>query len=730
MFAIYWTYCVACFAQVNYDHSKLSRYLENIIKQEKKENVKNIKTLKNDVCALMKVNAHDDASTISIVYGCQLLDSIGDIYIVNVPVSILGQLSLDERVLRIEAHELPRPSLNSIPEEVSANKVLKGIDLPQAFTGKGVVTGVVDFGFDFTHPMFYDADGIIRIRQYYDMTKTSEEGVRGVAYNSDELMDLKHSSLALSKTHGTHVASIMAGSGVKGEKDHYSGIAPESDIVLAEIGMEIGVDDYGKVVAGDLKNNPDGTSANLILAFKRIFDFADNEGKPCVINFSGGFHMPIIDPCILENEAMEALLGPGHLIVASSGNDGGLPTTMVKREDNHDVTAKFKGTLLDTVSTFSKARKAICYLLTEQPQRVTINFYGFKGHSINKSFSISTDTLEILHGDTCIFVDSVYKSIATVHAFKVLNTPYYVKNNLYQFEVELDIKNSSLTFSNWLESMGIGVSISSNYPCEMYATPCYTPFTLAEDPNTGEYSLCLSYEHTIAWPAEAENIIAVGATNQGKLTNFSSQGPSWAGYVKPEVVAPGVGVNAAYNRYSSTLEIDKSNFYDVVTDREGDSHHIFSQSGTSMASPIVAGAIALWLQAKPDLTPWEVKDIISQTCIHPDNSIEYPNNQYGYGLIDVYGGLLQILGIDNIELSKSQSDDVRFVLENNRLLAVYSSSNVPLGGKYSLYNLDGCIVMSSSGYSVDLSSLPNGLYAVQFDARETGKSASTMIRLK
>ena len=64
-----------------------------------------------------------------------------------------------------------------------------------------------------------------------------------------------------------------------------------------------------------------------------------------------------------------------------------------------------------------------------------------------------------------------------------------------------------------------------------------------------------------------------------------------------------------------------------------------------MACPAAAGIIALWLQANPNLTPDDVKATFAATCMPPEADLEYPNNSYGYGLIDAYAGLLEILGL-------------------------------------------------------------------------------------
>ena len=54
-------------------------------------------------------------------------------------------------------------------------------------------------------------------------------------------------------------------------------------------------------------------------------------------------------------------------------------------------------------------------------------------------------------------------------------------------------------------------------------------------------------------------------------------------------------------------------------------YEMVAMSGTSMASPVVAGIVALWLQAKPNLTLAEVKEAIAATSKHLDPTLPYPN---------------------------------------------------------------------------------------------------------
>jgi hypothetical protein len=80
-----------------------------------------------------------------------------------------------------------------------------------------------------------------------------------------------------------------------------------------------------------------------------------------------------------------------------------------------------------------------------------------------------------------------------------------------------------------------------------------------------------------------------------------------------------------------------------------------------MASPVVAGIVALWLQAKSDLTPAEVLAIIkktSQKLKDPSNQ-DYPVNLQGSGMINAYAGLCEILGLPTAIQTVDSMSDVR-----------------------------------------------------------------------
>jgi hypothetical protein len=142
----------------------------------------------------------------------------------------------------------------------------------------------------------------------------------------------------------------------------------------------------------------------------------------------------------------------------------------------------------------------------------------------------------------------------------------------------------------------------------------------------------------------------------------------------------------------------------------------------------VAGIIALWLQAKPDLTREEIIDAFSHTCRQPDAALPYPNNEYGYGEIDAYRGLLHLLGIDGIkDISHHQPRQADIRLQG-RTLHISGATC----GTLSVYDLRGRLLqheMLTENTAIDLSALPSGVYAVQTTTDTPATTGSTLIKL-
>jgi len=116
-------------------------------------------------------------------------------------------------------------------------------------------------------------------------------------------------------------------------------------------------------------------------------------------------------------------------------------------------------------------------------------------------------------------------------------------------------------------------------------------------------------------PADAFDVITVGAVDStGSVTSFSSRGPTADGRVKPEVVARGL----------STWGASASGVGSYA-----------GGSGTSFATPLVAGVVACLLQDRPDSSVQQVRDALCNTAdFYVSHGMADPANARGYGLVN------------------------------------------------------------------------------------------------
>jgi hypothetical protein len=168
---------------------------------------------------------------------------------------------------------------------------------------------------------------------------------------------------------------------------------------------------------------------------------------------------------------------------------------------------------------------------------------------------------------------------------------------------------------------------------------------------------------TIGTPGGAEDVITVGALNKNTaIAEYSSQGPTEEGRVKPNVAFVGSDVMS-------------------VAHNTGDGYVAFS--GTSMATPGVAGTVALMLQANPDLSPFDVRNILQETatyrqchymlanepCLEDGIPKNRQNNVYGHGHVEALAAVMEAAQRDyqlddsiGVTLETSIGDDNRIHL--------------------------------------------------------------------
>ena len=614
-------------------------------------------------------------------YGCKELARVGDISIAAIPLSKLGALSCGRQVKRIETGRRCSIQMDTTRLVVNAEKVYTGEGLSQSYTGRGVVVGVQDIGFDLTHPNFYSADmRQYRIKALWD--QLSRDTIGSTLYvgrdyvGREALLKLKHPIDGETQTHGTHTAGIAAGSGAEGNGavSPYRGMACDADLVLVDNAADnaslIDPRDYYKF-----------TYATDALGFKYIFDYAERMHQPCVINFSEGSSQDFHGYDQLYYELLAKLIGPGRIIVSSAGNDGARNSYIHKNIGKERAGAFIMG----------NEKRFSCTAKSKQAFTFRVSVYD----NVSSPQIVDISTVNVCNAQDSLLTDSLLVG-GKKYIWRVLAYPnsYDARETAYDFQISSPSKLGDSPQVS-LQVMGRDADI------ELYRMSGYMfPHSLDPVLDAGD---C---RYTIFSPSSSPDVICVGSTSyrtqfvnylgekkvydsgqKGIRSSFSAMGPTLDGRIKPDVMAPGQNIISSYSTFfiNNPKNVNASVKSDVRHfEYNGRTYAWNANAGTSMSAPVVTGAIALWIQADPTLTPADCLEIFAKTCSHYDTSLSYPNNLYGYGQIDVAAGLREVLrrkalGINTIGQKKvSEQYDNRIYLLDGRYVGT-SDANLPKG---------------------------------------------------
>lgn len=683
------------------------------------------------------VKLDDDKADVLLQNGCQVYAHWGRIYVASVPMHRLAHLSSLPQVLRIEANRNSKCTMDSAVIQVNALPVYEGRNLPQAYTGKGVVMGIMDIGFDLTHPNFYDASmSDYRIKALWDMissdTLQSQLPVGRDFVGKEALLALGCSTDGHDQTHGTHTLGIAAGSGGEGTPmtvpGKYHGMAYESDICLV---ANATTENQALIAPSQLYKF---TYAMDALGFKYIFDYADKVGKTCVISFSEGSGQDFDGTDILYNEVLDSLTSiPGHIIVSSAGNNGLLPYYL------HKPVGK------ESAGCFVNSWNPYVYHIAKSAHPFTLRTNIYAGRTNPTAIDVTTQ--QVLESPDSTYIDTLdvagKRYVLMIGAYPSVYQPDEI---CYDWILKTDDEKMIGT-GNYLSYQVMG----EDADVEMYHGSG-NMYACNVDPSLSDAECT----HSLNSPACYESVISVGATVNhtysidlkgnkvniqdrpiGSLADYSSIGPSNTGLVKPDVVAPGSNVVASYSSYYEEFHPDAADILrsDVAQFKyQGRTYAWNNNGGTSMASPVVGGAIALWLQANPTLSRKDVMEIIRKTSKPLDDTHEIPNNYWGYGEIDVYRGLLAAMQLDGIsDISQYQPKRAQIGINGSRII-VRLDAKATTSFTVSIYNTSGIrlktekMMPGQQEYQIDASQLSMGVYVVQVSGNQEIQGSSLVRR--
>lgn len=464
-------------------------------------------------------------------------------------------------------------------------------------TGKGVVVGICDWGFDFTHSNFRNADGSTRLMALWDQRGTGDP-TAPAPYNYGRLLTRQAIDDALRQpdpcaalgyhpadgdpteqgSHGTHVCDILCGN--RREPGSTVGLATEADIVFVHLGLQ----HFAELA--DL-----GDSVGLMEGL----DFIRNQaaGRPCVLHLSAGkTGGPHLGTTLLERAVDWLLEQPNIVLVQSVGN--------------------YAASSMHTHARIGPAQTHSFDWVTPDndrtPNELEIWYSGRDVFDVTltapdgQEFTTPLDSRRRL-GDAASTWGNFYHrrnepNSGLNHVLVYLYTT--APTGRWRITVHgRDVVDGRM--HAWIERDASG-RYQSRFPVAQ-ATTRYTTNTI-----------CNCYR-----------AIAVGAYDGTRKdrppTRFTSRGPTADGRQKPEIAAPGYRIKAARS-------LPRNGW------RPGEPR-LTVKSGTSMAAPVVSGTVALMMSvAGRPLTINEIRcALIGSADPHPGPSGR-SSTQLGYGYVN------------------------------------------------------------------------------------------------
>lgn len=571
----------------------------------------------------------------------------GNIYTVQIPVNRLGDLSQIAGITHIDLDLPASPQNDQARKWTKVDSAQRGIGLSYPLTGDGVLAGIIDAGFDFNHPTFYDT-----LHSSYRVKKVWRQKVNGTPppgyFYGNDMSDpyvIRGNGTDTSiTTHGTHVAGITAGSGYGSPGNNkYRGFAYESDLAFVCI------------MPAPYQWAMPGTS-DIIDGVNYLFNYAQSIFKPCVANLSWGSSIGPHDGHSFFSQALDALTGPGKIFVCSAGNNGQDTIHLSKTFSSANNSVK-------TFVTFSQYlpadnKRTWLDVWGDTSKSFCLNFKLYDGpNAIDSSATIClADTIKEYaligsNGDTCFVTVNMLASEynGRPHAFLT----FYSKT---PDNICLTVTGTSGTVNMWegyvfpptgyygeLKKLGYSFAVDGD-----------TKYT------TSDYSSSYSAISVGAYTSKSvfTNIsgatLGYGATVNG-IAPFSSKGPTSDGRVKPDITGPGLALASAISSFDTSYLPTGDNYNSVIstTNVGGKNYSYAMAAGTSMSSPAVSGVIAMMLQLNPTLTPDSAKAIISRTAIKDGFTGVIPaagSNTWGHGKINAYAALKymdQLTAVEN-----------------------------------------------------------------------------------
>lgn len=564
-----------------------------------------------------------------------------------IPVDKIEEVAALANVEQVQVSQMLKIQTDEARKTTHADQVLNGLrnGIGKDYDGTGVIVGVIDTGIDPQHEAFLDANGKTRIKL---LRQVSQWGTVTDITDPDKIVKAK--PVDTEQSHGTHTSTTAGGKLISTPYGDFCGIAPNCDLVLCDLASL--------------------TESNIANSVKAITDYADKVKKPCVISISLGGQVGPHDGkefiCKVYNNATRK---PGHIVVLAASNSAGTKSYVYKQgatKESPLATQYVQTATGHQPGMFYPSGIARAWARTANVPLAVQVYVLDKDNKIVKKFDEVTATNG--RSGKSLNVSQYYKASYMVP--DPANLTVYVSkdnNKCYSAWVKTSNLYTTKTYGNFITYSQYKLAFSV-YPAEANKTTDidvwegeYGEFTggkIGDDLQgvVGSDMCSASSE------CYADSVITVGSyitknsfkgkgshsyTNKrmkvGDISDFSSYvaenyGPGNK-YTIPWITAPGQIIVAGVNHYDKQNYGSNIGFHDEYQYicQSNPTSFFGTMSGTSMATPVAAGIVALWLQKNNKLRVYDVREIMKRTAITDEFTGGTHKANFGNGKINAMG---------------------------------------------------------------------------------------------
>lgn len=497
-------------------------------------------------------------------HGVDLRKGQGTLYTAVAPLTAIDALTEHPAVHKVSLARKLKPLLDEAARITNLPAFQR-----RGQTGRGVVIGIIDTGIDAAHPAFGN-----RVLSIWDQTVPGtgvHEGGYGV-----ELLAPNGTTSQDAHGHGTHVASIAAGS-----SSPFGGVAPDAELVIVKT-------DFNDASIGD--------------GIRYVFRKAAEQQRPAVVNLSLGGHGDPHDGTDALSMVIDTETGPGRIVCVAAGNEGADDihgTVQVPHGQIASLRMHVPGQVIGyfIVNLWYSGSSALEVAVRSPSHQTTAWQAIVPNPSATKTYTLQQDTVTVAtpgpdlgnrdHHIEIVVQAGPGRPVRGGAWSVLLRNPASPDTEVHAWLID-NSQRFDVTFSQ----------------------PSATPSHRVGSPGAAAKAITVGAFTTRAQWVDAGNQPRTTTLSLNAVCDFSSDGPLRPGAPhpqKPDLLAPGAMIVAAGSQHAPIPPDEaiagppQSGWWRVM-------------GGTSMATPFVSGLVALLLEKNPQLDPSGVLAALRRGC--------------------------------------------------------------------------------------------------------------------